>query len=71
MTLPKTLSYDLAPDPAVVFFCLVPAPSLSAGAGIWLAFAPAQGFPERFSGVTLALVHWMMLAVALPVMLGR
>lgn len=70
MTLPKTLSYDLAPDPAVVFFCLVPAPLLSAGAGIWLAFAPAQGFPERFSGLTLALVHWMMLAVALPVILG-
>lgn len=70
MTLPKTLSYDLAPDPAIVFFCLVPAPLLSAAAGLWLAFGPQAGFPDRFSGLTLALVHWMMLAVALPVMLG-
>jgi hypothetical protein len=64
------LNYDLAPSPATIFGCLLPAPWLGAAAGLLLAFGPADGLPERFAPLTLALTHWLVLGLLAPVMIG-
>jgi hypothetical protein len=64
------LNYDLAPSPATIFGCLLPAPWLGAAAGLLLAFGPADGLPDRFSPLTLALTHWLALGLLAPVMIG-
>jgi hypothetical protein len=64
------LNYDLAPSPATIFGCLLPAPWLGAAAGLLLAFGPAEGLPDRFAPLTLALTHWLALGLLAPVMIG-
>lgn len=39
-------------------------------AGLLLAFGPAQGLPERFAPLTLALTHWLVLGMLAPIMIG-
>lgn len=64
------LDYAMAPRPAVVFGCLMPAPWLGMAAGLLLACGPADGLPHRFAPLALASVHVLALAMLLPVMLG-
>ena len=39
-------------------------------AGLLLAFGPAQGLPDRFAPLTLALTHWIVLGMLAPIMIG-
>lgn len=39
-------------------------------AGLLLAFGPAQGLPDRFAPLTLALTHWLVLGMLAPIMIG-
>lgn len=66
----KILNYELAPSPATIFGCLLPAPWLGMAAGLLLAFGPAAGLPERFAPLTLAITHWVVLGMLAPVMIG-
>ncbi|MBC7859044.1 MAG: hypothetical protein H7Z39_09765, partial [Burkholderiaceae bacterium] len=70
MATANILNYDLAPSPATIFGCLLPAPWLGAAAGLLLAFGPAEGLPDRFAPLTLALTHWLALGLLAPVMIG-
>ncbi len=53
-----------------VFGCLLPAPWLGMIAGLLLAFGPAQGLPDRFAPITLAVTHCLVLGMLAPVMIG-
>ncbi|MFZ6771313.1 hypothetical protein ACO0LB_01220 [Undibacterium sp. SXout7W] len=68
------LNYELAPSPATVFGCLLPAPWLGMVAGLLLVFVPLStslsGLPDRFSPLTLALTHVLVLGMLTPVMIG-
>jgi hypothetical protein len=64
------LNYELSPNPGTIFGCLLPAPWLGAAAGLLLAFGPGEGFPDRFSGLSLSLVHCLVLGMLAPVMIG-
>lgn len=64
------LNYELAPSPATIFGCLLPAPWLGLVAGLLLAFGPASGLPDRFSPLTLAVTHSLVLGMLMPVMIG-
>lgn len=64
------LNYELSPKPGTIFGCLLPAPWIGAVAGLILAFAPAIGFPDRFSPLSLALTHWIALGMLAPIMIG-
>ena len=66
----KILNYQLAPSPATIFGCLLPAPWLGMLAGLLLAFGPAQGLPDRFSPLTLAITHCLVLGMLAPIMIG-
>jgi len=70
MVAAKLLNYELSPSPATVFGCLLPAPWLGACSGLLLAFGSAQGLPDRFAPLTLALVHSLVLGMLAPVMIG-
>ncbi|WP_296226498.1 hypothetical protein [Ralstonia sp. UBA689] len=71
MTQPApTLFYERMPAPGVVFGCLLPVPWVGAAAGLLLAFGPANGLPDRFAPLTLALVHALAVGTLLPAMLG-
>lgn len=39
-------------------------------AGLLLAFGPAQGMPDRFAPLTLAVTHWLVLGMLAPIMIG-
>ncbi len=39
-------------------------------AGLLLAFGPAQGLPDRFAPLTLAVTHWLVLGMLAPIMIG-
>jgi len=64
------LNYELAPSPATIFGCLLPAPWLGLLAGLLLAFGPASGLPDRFAPLTLAVTHSLVLGMLMPVMIG-
>lgn len=64
------LNYDLAPRPAIIFGCLLPAPWLGVLAGVMLAIAPGEGLPHRFSPLVLSLTHILALGMLAPVMIG-
>jgi hypothetical protein len=64
------LNYELSPNPATIFGCMLPAPWLGAMAGLLLAFGPLDGFPHRFSALNLALVHCLALGMLAPIMIG-
>jgi len=64
------LNYELAPSPATIFGCLLPAPWLGMLAGLLLAFGPASGLPDRFAPLTLAVTHSLVLGMLMPVMIG-
>ncbi|MFZ6747865.1 hypothetical protein [Undibacterium sp. Ren11W] len=66
----KILNYELAPSPATIFGCLLPAPWLGMVAGLLLAFLPANGLPDRFAPLTLALTHCLVLGMLAPIMIG-
>ena len=70
----KILNYALAPSPATIFGCLLPAPWLGMLAGLLLAFGPMLGFglalPDRFAPLTLAVTHWLVLGMLAPIMIG-
>jgi hypothetical protein len=70
----KILNYELAPSPATIFGCLLPAPWLGMIAGLLLAFGPqfgwATGLPDRFAPLTLAVTHWLVLGMLAPIMIG-
>ncbi len=70
----KILNYELAPSPATIFGCLLPAPWLGMLAGLLLAFGPmfglASGLPDRFAPLTLAVTHWLVLGMLAPIMIG-
>lgn len=66
----KILNYELAPSPATIFGCLLPAPWLGMLAGLLLAFGPAQGMPDRFAPLTLAVTHCLVLGMLAPIMIG-
>ena len=66
----KILNYQLAPSPATIFGCLLPAPWLGMLAGLLLAFGPAQGLPDHFSPLTLAITHCLVLGMLAPIMIG-
>lgn len=70
MSPPKILNYELAPSPATIFGCLLPAPWLGVAAGILLAFGPAAGLPDRYSPLVLALTHVLVLGMLAPIMVG-
>jgi hypothetical protein len=64
------LNYELAPSPATIFGCLLPAPWLGMVAGLLLAFGPASGLPDRFAPLTLAVTHCLVLGMLAPIMIG-
>jgi hypothetical protein len=64
------LNYELAPSPATIFGCLLPAPWLGLVAGLLLAFGSASGLPDRFAPLTLAVTHSLVLGMLMPVMIG-
>lgn len=66
----KILNYELAPSPATIFGCLLPAPWLGMLSGLLLAFGPADGLPQRFAPLSLALTHMLVLGMLAPVMIG-
>lgn len=66
----KILNYELAPAPATIFGCLLPAPWLGMLAGLLLAFGPQAGLPERFAPLTLAVTHALVLGMLAPIMIG-
>lgn len=70
----KILNYELAPSPATIFGCLLPAPWLGMLAGLLLACSPmfglASGLPNRFAPITLAVTHWLVLGMLAPIMIG-
>ncbi|MES2041233.1 MAG: hypothetical protein V4495_25735 [Pseudomonadota bacterium] len=66
----KILSYELSPSPATIFGCLLPAPWMGVLTGLLLAFGPQQGLPDRFSPLTLALTHCLVLGMLAPIMIG-
>ncbi|MDP1977447.1 hypothetical protein [Undibacterium sp.] len=70
----RLLNYELAPSPATIFGCLLPAPWLGMLAGLLLALAPgwnmADGLPSRFAPLTLAITHGLVLGMLAPVMIG-
>lgn len=66
----KILNYELAPSPATIFGCLLPAPWLGALAGLLLAFCAPDGLPDRFAPLTLAATHALVLGLLAPVMIG-
>ncbi|CAN5877192.1 hypothetical protein BH11PSE12_BH11PSE12_19020 [soil metagenome] len=66
----KILNYELAPSPATIFGCLLPAPWLGMVAGLLLAFGPGNGLPDRFAPLTLALTHCLVLGMLAPIMIG-
>lgn len=66
----KILNYELAPAPATIFGCLLPAPWLGMLAGLLLAFGPAAGLPDRFAPLTLAITHALVLGMLAPIMIG-
>lgn len=70
MSTVRILNYELAPSPATVFGCLLPAPWLGALAGLLLAFGPHAGLPDRYAPLSLALAHWLALGLLAPVMIG-
>ncbi len=70
MSTNKILSYDLAPSPATIFGCLLPAPWLGVVAGLLLAFGPSAGVPDRFSPLVLACTHVLVLGMLAPIMIG-
>lgn len=70
MAAAQILNYELAPSPATIFGCLLPAPWLGALAGVLLACGPAAGLPDRFSPLTLAVTHVLVLGMLAPVMIG-
>lgn len=70
MSPPKILNYELAPSPATIFGCLLPAPWLGVAAGLLLAFGPEAGLPNRFSPLVLAVTHVLVLGMLAPIMVG-
>ena len=70
----KILNYELAPSPATIFGCLLPAPWLGMLAGLLLACGPllglGAGLPDRFAPITLAVTHWLVLGMLAPIMIG-
>src|SRR5450830_690881 len=64
------LNYELAPSPATIFGCLLPAPWLGALAGVLLAFGNSNGLPDRFAPLALALTHCLVLGMLAPIMIG-
>lgn len=70
MSAPKILNYELAPSPATIFGCLLPAPWLGVAAGLLLAFGPEAGLPDRFSPLVLAVTHVLVLGMLAPIMVG-
>lgn len=66
----KVLNYELSPAPSTIFGCLLPAPWMGVVTGLLLAFGPQQGLPERFSPLTLALTHSLVLGMLAPIMIG-
>ncbi|GAB3256434.1 hypothetical protein [Chitinimonas naiadis] len=70
MPAPPNLSFDQAPNPGMVFGCLMPAPWVGAAAGIWLALGPVAGLPSRFAPLALSLVHLLAIGMLMPVMVG-
>lgn len=70
MSAPKILNYELAPSPATIFGCLLPAPWLGVAAGLLLAFGPAAGLPDRYSPLVLAVTHVLALGMLAPIMVG-
>lgn len=70
MSTQKMLSYDLAPSPATIFGCLLPAPWLGVAAGLLLAFGSDAGVPHRFSPLVLACTHVLVLGMLAPIMIG-
>lgn len=70
MSPPKILNYELAPSPATIFGCLLPAPWLGVAAGLLLAFGPAAGLPDRYSPLVLALTHVLVLGMLAPIIVG-
>ena len=66
----KILNYELSPSPATIFGCLLPAPWMGVLTGLLLAFGPQQGLPDRFSPLTLALTHCLVLGMLAPIMIG-
>lgn len=66
----KILNYELAPSPATIFGCLLPAPWLGMVAGLLLAFGPVSGLPDRFAPLTLAVTHCLVLGMLVPIMIG-
>jgi hypothetical protein len=70
MSAPKILNYELAPSPATIFGCLLPAPWLGVAAGLLLAFGPEAGLPNRFSPLVLAVTHVLVLGMLAPIMVG-
>jgi hypothetical protein len=66
----KILNYELAPSPATIFGCLLPAPWLGMVAGLLLAFGPNAGLPDRFAPLTLAITHCLVLGMLAPIMIG-
>ncbi|MFZ6819784.1 hypothetical protein [Undibacterium sp. Ji22W] len=70
MSAPKILNYELAPSPATIFGCLLPAPWLGVAAGLLLAFGPATGLPDRYSPLILAVTHVLALGMLAPIMVG-
>lgn len=70
MSTPKILNYELAPSPATIFGCLLPAPWLGVAAGLLLAFGPDAGLPGRYSPLVLAVTHVLVLGMLAPIMVG-
>jgi hypothetical protein len=70
MSTPKILNYELAPSPATIFGCLLPAPWLGVAAGLMLAFGPETGLPDRYSPFVLAVTHMLALGMLAPIMVG-
>lgn len=70
MSAAPALAFERAPQPGLVFGCLLPAPWVGVAAGLLLAFGPLDGLPDRFAPLSLSLVHLLALGMLLPVMLG-
>nr|WP_315466491.1 hypothetical protein [uncultured Undibacterium sp.] len=70
MSAPQILNYELAPSPATIFGCLLPAPWLGAAAGLLLAFGAPSGLPDRYSPLVLAVTHVLVLGMLAPIMVG-
>ena len=66
----KILNYELAPSPATIFGCLLPAPWLGVLAGVLLAFGNGSGLPDRFAPLALAVTHCLVLGMLAPIMIG-